>query len=251
MHSFFSKLILLSLLLVISNSIYSFLFTDFFHKSNSNRNASVISNISSEEQYINYDNTVWNVSWCDFDNDCYRGQTSVKDIDIALSNLNRKKFWNKSDTWTEFYYGIYKHDKDKLDGIHDMFIKIHDQYSSLTYKQFADIVVSFVQSIEYAVPENEGGLFAPVEFMSKYYGDCDTRTLFLYAILKEWGFDVVILGSDFYKHSMLGVNLPYKGGAYKTYLGKRYYFWETTAENFNLGNLSSEFSDTRYWSVEL
>ena len=248
---FLSNFIFLFLLVVMSNSIYSFFFSDFFQKNNSYRNSSVISNISSDEQYINYDNTVWDVSWCDYDDDCHRGQTSVKDIDIALSNFNRKKSHETSDSWTEFYYGIYKHDKDKLEGVHDMFIKVHDQYSSLTYKQFADIVVSFVQSIEYAIPENEGGLFAPVEFMSKYYGDCDTRTLFLYSILKAWDFDVVILGSDFYAHSMLGVNLSDKGGAYKTYLGKRYYFWETTAENFNLGNLSPEFSDTRYWSVEL
>ena len=247
---FLSNFIFFFLLVVMSNSIYSFFFTDFFQKNNSYRNSSVISNISSDEQYITSDNTVWDVSWCDYDDDCHSGRTSVKDNDVYLSGFNRIKKWKTFDSWLEFYYEIHKHDKGKLEGVHDMFRKIHSNYNSLTYKQFSDIVVSFVQSIKYAIPENEGGLFTPVEFMTHYYGDCDTRTLFLYSILKYWGVEVVILGSDLYAHSMLGVNLP-SSGKYKNYLGKRYYFWETTSEGWELGNLSPDFSDTRYWSVEL
>lgn len=250
MNSDLSKLIFLLLFAVMSNSIYSLFFTDFFQKNNSYRNSSVISNISSDEQYITSDNTVWDVSWCDYYQNCFEGRTKVKDIDVALSSYNRKKQWESSDTWSDFYEQLYKHDRGKLDGVYEMFEIIINQYNITGQKIFTDIVVSFVQGLEYAIPSNDGQLFAPIEFMNHYYGDCDTRTLLLYSILKNWEVDVVILGSDFYAHSMLGVNLP-SSGKYKNYLGERYYFWETTSEGWELGNLSPEFSDTRYWSVEL
>jgi hypothetical protein len=49
------------------------------------------------------------------------------------------------------------------------------------------------------------GVMSPLEFAYYHTGDCDTRTTFLYTILKELGFDVAILNSI--EHSMLGLNL--------------------------------------------
>ena len=81
------------------------------------------------------------------------------------------------------------------------------------------------------------GVYAPAEFMYRKLGDCDTRSLFAYTILKELGFDVAVMVSEERGHSVLGVhlknkNLPNYG---RDYHNKKYYLWELTARDFHLG----------------
>ena len=52
-------------------------------------------------------------------------------------------------------------------------------------------------------------------------GDCDTKSIYLFAILKKLGYDVAILVSDFYQHAILGIALPGRGD-YIKYQGKKY-----------------------------
>jgi hypothetical protein len=95
-----------------------------------------------------------------------------------------------------------------------------------------------------------GGLYTPTEFIKNFKGDCDTRTVFLYTILNRYGYDTRILNSDFYRHSIIGVNLPSRG-RFKTHLGKRYYTWETTNINWQLGDLPPSTSRMDLWHVAL
>ena len=81
-------------------------------------------------------------------------------------------------------------------------------------------------------------------------GDCDSRTLFIYTVLKKFNYDVVILNSDLYAHSIIGLNIP-SSGRYKYYNGKRYYTWETTAKGYELGVLPADFSNIDYWYIAL
>ena len=64
------------------------------------------------------------------------------------------------------------------------------------------------------------GVYSPLEFVKKMKGDCDSRTLFIYTVLKKFNYDVVILNSDLYAHSIIGLNIP-SSGRYKYYNGKR------------------------------
>ena len=66
----------------------------------------------------------------------------------------------------------------------------------------------------------------------------------------EYGKVVVILNSDLYAHSIIGLNIP-SSGRYKYYNGKRYYTWETTAKGYDLGILPADFSNIKYWYVAL
>ena len=72
------------------------------------------------------------------------------------------------------------------------------------------------------------GVFTPAEFISSMQGDCDTRSLFLYTLMKKMGYDVAIVNGP--GHSMLGCNLePENPSAlYINDNENRYYFWETT-----------------------
>ena len=68
--------------------------------------------------------------------------------------------------------------------------------------------------------------------------------------LKKFGYDVIILNSDVYGHSILGLNIL-SSGRYKSYLGKRYYTWETTSEGWMLGDLPPDVSNMSNWYVAL
>lgn len=86
--------------------------------------------------------------------------------------------------------------------------------------------------------------------MTNLYGDCDTRTLLLYTMLAHYGFDVALLSSEYYNHSIIGINLPLSGLAY-TYGNQRYVLWETTAPNIKAGVLPNEISNLNHWRISL
>ncbi|MBM3936788.1 MAG: hypothetical protein FJ343_06540 [Sphingomonadales bacterium] len=72
------------------------------------------------------------------------------------------------------------------------------------------------------------GVLSPIEFMADFKGDCDTRTVFLYTLLRSMGLKAVVMNGP--GHSMLG--LPYApkrpGLPHLLHQGQKYYFVETT-----------------------
>jgi hypothetical protein len=102
------------------------------------------------------------------------------------------------------------------------------------------------------------GVYSPSEFISTLKGDCDTRTLFLYTLMKKFGYDVAILNGP--GHSMLGCNLlpENPSSPYLEYNSSRYYFWETTIfynQNGNIGPRLGDILDSKFnvydWKIVL
>jgi hypothetical protein len=212
--------------------------------------------------------------WNDNKSRPYSGKVSVKLNDVESSNLNKKNIY--AITWGYFYKNIVEHDKLKISTVYELFDQIY-RTKTLSRNDFADVIVTFVQNIPYNILTidscNEayfksqsikemmdngidcdgnvfGGLYTPTEFISNFKGDCDTRTVFLYTVLNRYGYDTKILNSEVYAHSIIAVNLPSQG-RYKTHLGKRYYTWETTSLNWQLGDLPPSTSRMNYWYVAL
>jgi len=215
--------------------------------------------------------------WKDLSGTTYRGTYTLLKDDV-LSSGNRLEDYT-GNWWTDYrdiYSFISAYDKSRISSLYGMLDSIRTS-NNLTAYQFAEVAVTMVQSIDYVLiidgscNERKAepsvvellragvpclgnapyGLRTPLQFLSDMKGDCDTRTLVLYTILKHFGYDVVIINSDYYTHSMLGLNLPGIVGSYKTDHAKRYYFWETTAKGFSLGKLPAENGNIRYWDVEL
>lgn len=150
--------------------------------------------------------------------------------------------------------------------------------SKLNNKQFAEMVVSFVQYMPYYVvlegscnskeykqpnvrelirqnpgrcaPNQKFGITTPLEFLATSQGDCDSRTVLLYTILKHYKYNVAVLSSEIYAHSILGVSLPYNGLQYASSDG-RYTLWETTDKGFKPGVLPKEVTNLNYWTISL
>lgn len=217
--------------------------------------------------------------WQDYSNQRYEADLEIRlsdfrnasklrnDLSIPLSNTTQ---------YNKIVSTIYNYDLNKLDLIYSMLDSLQIK-KGLNEVRFAEVIVSLVQDIPYLLIlsdacdasiynddfikrylESNGkcegytkyGLLTPVEFMSTLKGDCDTRTLLLFTIFNHYGYDVVMLSSELYKHSIIGINLPYKGIS-KIINGKKYIVWETTEKGSSPGLISREISNMRFWNVSL
>ena len=219
-------------------------------------------------------------SWQGYAGESYEGSFWVKKTDFINSNTYKNGLniiQNSQNNYDQMIYSLKEFDNPNLDGVYHLFDSIKNT-QKLSSKEFAESMVSFVQDIPYAIvlPDEcnpnlysddfirnylssnkancdgnqKFGINTPVEFMASLQGDCDTRTLFLYTLLAHYGYDVALLSSEFYSHSIIGINLPYEGTAY-VYNGQRYQLWETTAKNFKPGFVPNEISNINYWRISL
>ena len=198
----------------------------------------------SEEKYF-VKNTYWTTNF----GPKHRGLVKVKQRDYYSSVKNRGSL-SLYNSWKYNALSVIRNDQYKLDDVISVFkrIKRDKNYSR---NQFADVIVSFTQDIPYNLIDNDVDIYAPVEFIKKYKGDCDTKTIFLYVVLKKFGYDVVILNSWHYGHSILGINLPTSGNNYKYYNGKRYYVWETTYPGWLKGQIPPKVFNLNHWEISL
>lgn len=192
---------------------------------------------------------------------------SSKEEEAAYYNRDvfSVQYWQTDeDFWQKVYYNLYDENKDRLTFIQDSLLSIRDSLY-LNKDDFARMVVAFVQDIPYnyilpegctghenhpCVPFVKYGILSPVEFLTRLQGDCDTRTVLLFTLLKNFGYKPIILNSNEYLHSMLGLDIS-ASGDYLIHKGSRYAFWETTNVGWLPGMLPPDMSNISYWNVIL
>ena len=116
--------------------------------------------------------------------------------------------------------------------------------------QEAAAVLGFAQSVEYTLDEDSTGQAEywrfPVETIHDETGDCEDTTILAAAVLRRLGHRVLPLLAP--GHAALGVVAPPDlPGTFVEYDGVRYYYCETTAAGFRIGELPSDIqpSDLR------
>tara|TARA_B100000003_G_C10931678_1_gene371401 strand:+ start:1787 stop:2572 length:786 start_codon:yes stop_codon:yes gene_type:complete len=212
-------------------------------------------------------------NWDDYSETSYQDTSKIYKEDYYSSTLFKNSIQPKS--WSDLYLKISNADKEKLDLITDMLFSIKIE-NNLNSDKFAKLIVSYVQHIPYSLlvgktckeaARNESvrmmlenginceeniyaGIYSPMEFIKNYKGDCDTRTVFLYTLMKNIGYDVVIMNSKYYKHSILGIRLA-SSGKYKKFRGQKYYVWETTNVGWRIGSLPAQYSKLDKWNIIL
>jgi len=218
--------------------------------------------------------------WHDYDNKKYEGYYYVMQNDLSVSTRFKNTLIINQDNinnYDKIIYTLKENDKNKLGGVYKLFDSINAN-NKLSKVKFAEMVVSCVQDIPYSIilendcnanlyadrftreylqrPNSicEGdqrfGITTPLEFLASLKGDCDSRTLLLYTILTHYDYDVAVLSSELYGHSILGINLPINGIAYQ-YRNQKYVMWETTATNCKPGIISNEISNLTNWRISL
>ncbi len=217
--------------------------------------------------------------WKDNYGNSYSGDLRVreKDFEKLKNYLNDFSPRVKENFWGVLYDYIDRKDIESLDLVIETFSEIQKS-KKLNQMQFAEMLVTCIQDIPYSlVFENECqpanryedsikrvlencpeccignkkyGIQNPVSFIKNLKGDCDTRTVLIYSLLKYFGYDVAIVNSTFYKHSVIGLNIP-ASGDYKLLNGKKYLLWETTAKYYTIGKLPPNFNNVAYWNIVL
>ncbi len=222
----------------------------------------------------------WN--WHDYDGVGYHASVAIAKEGYKAAKKERINLYigRSNDAWEKLYGSMADADAPRLGQLYAMFdsIRVANTLDSI---DFATMVVSFVQEIPYVLvhdyscstiddldtsrtleryhadgskclPRVKYGIQSPVEFMYTQKGDCDSRTVFLYTVLRHYNYDVAILNSEVFMHSVLGIHLNVDDtDAYLEHEGKRYYMWETTEPGYKPGELLPGFGYTEYWKVVL
>lgn len=217
--------------------------------------------------------------WKDNYGNNYQGKLTVREKDFLrlFRTTDGFKPVSGSNFWGMLYDYIDRTDTPSLDLVMKAFEEIHLN-KKLNQMEFAEMVISCIQDIPYSFVFQEAclpadsyedsirtvledcpdccignikyGIQNPVSFLQNLKGDCDTRTVLIYSILKHFNYDVAILNSTFYRHSIIGINIP-ATGLFKTHYGKKYVVWETTAKYYTAGQLPGNFNDITHWNVVL
>lgn len=219
-------------------------------------------------------------SWKDYSGNKYEGKYQIRLSDYRNSHSFKNNLSSEQNSirdYDKIVHSLKENDKTKINSLYLLFDSINKK-KHLNKLKFAEMIVTFVQDIPYAIVLDNGcdaslyndrftrsyllknpnqcdgyerfGINTPVEFLVSLKGDCDSRTLLLYTIFSHYDYDVALLSSEFYGHSILGINLPINGTAYN-YNNQRYLMWETTAPNCKPGVIPDEISNTNNWRISL
>jgi hypothetical protein len=229
-----------------------------------------------------------NINWFDFISNKYQlnYSTSVQsyfetqrehttaEANFRTTTRNPLAYFNK------LYTKLDEFDEQKIDSIVRV-LGAKAAAKKLNQIQTAEMVTTFIQEIPYVLVHQNtcqqiiqsesgnsfvaqyhadrkpclanipGGVQSPYEFLHNLKGDCDTRSLLGYAILKKMKISSSVWVSQAYGHSILGVGLPVGNGVYKTVNGLKHYGVELTNKGFRLGMISPQQRDMSNWDVAL
>lgn len=225
------------------------------------------------------------VQWRSYDSTKYSGRLAVlvsayrqaselhNSTDIFLTDINQMGSLHST---------FLENEQQQLGMLYAMFDSIKNS-KTLSQKQFAEAIVSCIQTIPYYLVLDQScsqnsqydeytnwylstcksecclgyekyGLRTPAEFLSDLKGDCDTRALLLYAVLKHYNIPVSLLVSAKYKHALIAVDFGTENpqqGLNMIINGNKYYLWETTSFGFQPGQLPDAISNLNYWNISL
>jgi len=225
------------------------------------------------------------INWFDFSNKSYKAKYNTSIASFQNSTNQQNELEGKLigangsiDFFTKFYAGLYSMDQTKIKNIAKIF---SDSATSkkLDAAQTADMVITFIQEIPYylvhdescqkavesgnsfmvqyheenkpCLPNISGGVQSPYEFLHNLKGDCDTRSLLGFSILKELNIASSVWVSEAYGHSILGVGVPVGYGIHKNINGVNHYGVELTAKGFRLGMVAPQNSNPDNWDITI
>lgn len=224
------------------------------------------------------------ISWKDYDSNSYSIQLQVSVNDLKKSAVDHQNFQltGFESTLAPVYSFLGANDKTRLKWVFNAFDSIREA-DSLDELAFANMVVSCIQSVPYylvvdkscnagsyedefiynylkqcdrecCIGNERFGLRSPVEFVSDLKGDCDTRALLIYCILKHFDFEVALLASEYYRHAVVAVAFDDErdvSGLSMDVNNRNYYLWETTNKGFKPGEVPPDVQDISRWDIVL
>ena len=150
--------------------------------------------------------------------------------------------------WTCIYSEVYERNAlDLMPLIDRIETGLRNERFSTT--EAAEWLLSFVQQIPYRMPTEEAfGVLPPALVVSEDWGDCDSKSLLLIALLERVGIDAVLLVSQAHAHALVGIDVPSRGKAHAE-KSRRYAWAETTSKDAPLGWLHPSMKLPYDWEI--
>lgn len=129
------------------------------------------------------------------------------------------------------------------------FIALDRGYSEL---EKINLIISFVQSMPYTsdnvtTPYDEYPRY-PLETLVDNGGDCEDSSILTASLLKSMNYDLILINPP--GHMAVGVNVE-AYGSYWTVNEEQYFYLETTAEGWEIGDIPEDYSDASAYIYEL
>ena len=155
--------------------------------------------------------------------------------DFAYHELDDDRFsWSVPpgcpDPWGCVYARMLEENEAPLDALAARF-RAHFASTDWDRAEAARWLLAFVQEIPYRLPtEHPFGVLPPAIVASRDWGDCDSKSLLLIALLERLGIGSALMISDAHAHAMVGIEVPTgRRDAFRR-LGREYAWAETTAK---------------------
>jgi len=141
-------------------------------------------------------------------------------------------------------YGAYvsdTYDDQYIENIVGEYEEFGNQQGLADYEVINEMM-RFVQNLEYTSDQVSAGYNEypkyPVETLVDREGDCEDSAILLASMLEEFGYGTVLLKFLDQQHMAVGIaGDPGLGGTYYEQNGRRYYYTETTAPGWGIGEL--------------
>ena len=179
----------------------------------------------------------------------YDGKEWTWSLDIPQSLYDYFKGLPRSPTSNYSIYVTHPSDDAYLG---KLIAKLQDTAAAEGYSAFETVsfAAAFVQSLPYVTDNVSTGFDEypryPVETLVDNGGDCEDTSILMAALVNGIGYGVVMLYFKEEEHVAVGV----KGGegmsgTYWEYNGDKYYYLETTGENWDLGQIPPDYQNAR------
>jgi hypothetical protein len=150
------------------------------------------------------------------------------------------------EAWSRFYRIIYRDNyarfKEFSDNLHDYLKKAAGGKTEMV-----SFLLDWIQSFIYDRKQGVSDITPPLEAVLKHTGDCDTRAILFLILLHHMKIDAVLLVSDRYNHSAVGIALK-TSGAKLNFEGRQYIFAELTTK-VALGMIAQSMADPSGWLI--
>jgi len=145
------------------------------------------------------------------------------------------------EAWKRFYRMVYRDNYGRIELISR---RVASVLGGVEDKRlFAERLLSWIQGFEYV--QSGTLVISPIETLLTARGDCDSRSLLYTIILRQMGFDAVLLVSLDYSHALGAVDVPGSGARFG-FEGKQYVVAETT-DKVGLGLIERSMADPKGW----
>ncbi|MBP2201993.1 hypothetical protein J3E07_001433 [Methanococcus voltae] len=194
---------------------------------------------------LNYENLTYNPSIHYLKNYTWNYGSKNHTIELIIPEVMYRYYQSKPHN-QEFNYAQYALSDNDRKFVKYLSNKFNNIAIENNYSEYDTVllITTFVQSLKYTSDNVTTGYDEypryPVETLVDEGGDCEDTSIIISAILNDLGYDVMVI--EFKDH--MGVAVKCNGmytGTYYTYKNNRYYYVETTGENWNIGELPEKY----------